>query len=324
MAYFNDYENNLAKQIMSLGESNKGISGLYINFDPSFTSGEQAFDVSYTYDEQKKEGSVDTNYYKVEDYKEDNNDMTWYYDAVKAKKSIWTKPYVDPSVDNLNMISYTMPIYSNNELIGVVGVDISFEELKKIILSTEVYDTGNAFLLSDDYSFIVDKSKTSEDKLSTIDNGKYKYIADEMKTNKSSIIEVSYEGKQTLIGYYKMDNGQIIGVNVPSSEVFKSLNSLKYIIIIVIIIGELISILIAFYIGKRISKPIEECSHQMNILAKGDFTQQISEKYLKMNDEIGLLARSTKSMQEGIKNLIKNVQNESNTCEEAVENVRVV
>ncbi|MBE6068367.1 MAG: methyl-accepting chemotaxis protein [Clostridium lundense] len=155
-----------------------------------------------------------------------------------------------------------------------------------------------------------------------MDNGIYKYITDEMKNNKSSTIEADYEGKPTLMSYYRMDNGQIVGVSVPESEVFKSLNMLIYIIVSVILIGVLISILIAFYIGKRISKPIEECSKHMNILADGDLTQQISDKYLKMNDEIGLLVRSTKSMQEGIKQLIKNVENEANICEEAVENVK--
>jgi methyl-accepting chemotaxis protein len=257
----------------------------------------------------------------LEDYKEDNEDLDWYYNPIKAKKGVWSDIYED-SVSKVNMISYTMPIYSNNELIGVVGIDISFENLKKLILSTKVYDTGNAFLLSDDYDFLVDKRKTSKDNFATMDNGKYKNIIDEMKKNKSSVIETNYEGKQTLIGYYRMDNGQIVGVNVPSLEVFKGLNTLMYIIVSVILIGLLISMLIALYISRRISKPIEECSQHMNILAKGDLTQQISEKYLKMNDEIGSLVRSTKSMQEGIRNLIENVQNESSICQEAVENVK--
>jgi methyl-accepting chemotaxis protein len=320
--YFNNYENSLANQINSLGESNTGIIALYINFNPSFaSSGNQGFDVSYTYDEKQKQGSVDTNYYKVTDYKEDNKDMVWYYNAVRAKKGVWIKPYRDPSESDTEMISYTMPIYSNNQLIGVVGIDMSFEHLEKLILSTKIYDTGNAFLLSDDYSFIVDKSKTSKDNFSTMDNGKYKYITDEMKNNKSSITEVNYEGKQTLLAYYRMDNGQIIGIKVPSSEVYKSLNRLEYIIVLVILIGEVISILIAIYIGRRISKPIEKCSQYMNVLANGDLTHQVAEKYLIMKDEIGVLARSTKLMQEGIKNLIKNVENEANTCEEVAKNV---
>jgi len=320
-SYVNNYLKELGNVIKNIADSNKEIAGLYVNFDPKLTSGSTCFDVAYLYDQNKKKGIINTNSYDFEDFKEDNEDLDWYYNPIKAKKGVWSDIYVD-SVSKVSMMSYTMPIYYNNKLIGVAGVDISFDTLKSLILATKVYDTGNAFLLSDDYSFLVDKNKTDEDNLSTMDNGIYKYITDEMKNNKSSTIEADYEGKPTLMSYYRMDNGQIVGVSVPESEVFKSLNMLIYIIVSVILIGVLISILIAFYIGKRISKPIEECSKHMNILADGDLTQQISDKYLKMNDEIGLLVRSTKSMQEGIKQLIKNVENEANICEEAVENVK--
>lgn len=319
--YINDYEIELAKIIKSLGDSNNDIAGLYINFDPKFTSGSKAFDVAYGYDENKKEGTVDNNSYKLEDFKEDNKDLDWYYNAIKAKKGVWSDIYID-SISKESMISYTSPIYISNELIGVVGIDISFEQLKKEILSTKVYDTGSAFLLSNECNFLVDKSKTSKDNLATMDSGKYKYIADQMKNEKTAVIEANYEGKQTLIGYYKMNNGQVMGVNVPSSEMFKSVYLLMYIIIAVILIGGIISILIALYIGRRISKPIEECSRHMDILAKGDLTQQISKKCLKMNDETGLLARAIKSMQEEIKELINSVQNESNICEQSVESVK--
>lgn len=319
--YLNNYENELSGIVKSLADSNEGIVGLYINFDPGFTSGNKGFDVTYTYDESEKEGIIETNVYNLNDYRQDNQDLDWYYNPIKAEKGVWSKIYVD-SVSKVNMISYTMPVYSNNELVGVAGLDMSFESLKKLILSTKVFDTGNAFLLSDDFTFLVDKSKTSEDNLSTMDNGKYKYITDEMKSKKSSVLEVNYEGKQTLIGYYKMDNGQIVGVNVPSAEVLKNLNKIIYVIILVMLIGILISILVALYIGRRISRPIEECSKHMNIIAKGDLSKQVPDKYLKLEDEVGLLTKSTKLMQDGMRNLIKNVQSESDISQNATKYVK--
>lgn len=318
--YMNNYETELISIIKQLGDSNKDIVGLYMNFDPKFTSGNQIFDVAYSYDENTNEGIISANSYELETYNENNKDLNWYYEPVNLKKGVWSNIYVD-SESKVEMISYTMPVYYNNDLIGVAGIDISFNQLKKLILSTKVYDTGNAFLLSDDYNFLVDKSKTPEENFETMEDGRYKNIVDEIKKNKSSVIETDYEGQQTLISYYTMDNGQILGVNVPSAEVFKSLTKLIYIIILVIIIGLVISILIALYLSRRISKPIEACSEHMNVLANGDLTQQIPDKYLKMNDEIGVLVRSTKSMQEGIRTLIENVKNESSICKESVENV---
>ncbi|MCH3963293.1 MAG: cache domain-containing protein [Clostridium sp.] len=61
------------------------------------------------------------------------------------------------SISKTSMISYTEPIYLKNQLVGVAGIDMSFDDLKKLILSTKLYDTGNAFLLSNNYDFLVDK-----------------------------------------------------------------------------------------------------------------------------------------------------------------------
>lgn len=318
--YMDSYQRQLGSIVKSLGDCNEGIVGLYVNFDASFTGGNKAFDTTYIYDDIEKKGAISFDVYQLEEYKEDNEDLSWYYDPIKAEKGVWSDIYTD-SVSNLDMISYTMPLYSSNELIGVAGIDISFEQLKKLILSTKVYDTGYAFLLSEDYDFLVDKSKTAEDNFATMQNGKYKFITDSIENNNNAVIEVNYEGVKTLIAYYRIDNDQIVGVNVPELEVFKSFDTLVYIITSVIIIGLIISLLVALYISRRISKPIEQCSKIMNTFAKGDLTSNISEKYLKMKDEIGLLARSMKSMQQGITDLVKNVRTESNTCIEAVESV---
>ena len=193
--------------------------------------------------------------------------MSWYYNPVKAKEGLWCKPYID-SQSNINMISYTMPIYDNNELVGVVGMDISFESLKKLILDNKIYETGNAFLIDKDYSFIVDKTKTSKDNLSTMENGKYKQIIDEMKNKKSTVIDTNFEGREELVAYYTLANGQVMGVSVPKVEIFKNLSGLIYIIIFITIIVIIFSIIIAMYISRKISRPIEIATKVIDKTAK--------------------------------------------------------
>jgi len=84
--YINNYEKELGDLIKSIGDSNKDIEELYVNFDPKFTSGSKCFDVAYSYDESKKEGILEFDSYKLEDFKEDNEHLSWYYNPVKAKK----------------------------------------------------------------------------------------------------------------------------------------------------------------------------------------------------------------------------------------------
>ena len=291
--YIEGYEEELGKILLAMGEANKNIIGLYFNFDPKFTSGSKAFDEAYSYDESKKQSKLDSNSYQIKDYTESNTALQWYYNGVNSKKGSWTKVYED-SISKVQMISYTMPIYANNQLVGVAGLDISFNNLKNIISSVKAYDTGSAFLLGGDFTYIVDKTKTSKDNLSSVEGGKYKAITDDMSKNSSNIMEANYNGKDSIIGYYKMPSGQIIALNVPKSEVLASENKLLYISIGIIIGGAVISILIALYVGKKMSKPIEMATKIIEKLSGLDLTS--SEENIKImtssKDEIGVMGNS--------------------------------
>lgn len=52
--YMSTYENQLVNLIKSLGDSNKGITGLYFSFDPQFTGGNNTYDIAYSYNDTKK------------------------------------------------------------------------------------------------------------------------------------------------------------------------------------------------------------------------------------------------------------------------------
>ncbi|OAA83048.1 methyl-accepting chemotaxis protein [Clostridium ljungdahlii] len=305
--YMNKYENNIGLLMKSLGENNKNIVDLYINFDPKFTGGHETYDIGYEYDDVKNQGNVKFNLYTLADYKKGDSKMSWYYDPIKLRKGLWSKPYVD-SLRNINVISYTAPIYLNNVLVGVVGADMSFEDLKSLILNTRVYDTGRAFLLSSDYTFIVDKSITSKYNLGTMNGGKYKNVISKIKNNKSSVIEINFEGQKMLFAYYTAYNGQIVGIIVPSKEVLKSLNNTIYTILGAIIIGIIFSTVAALCMGKRISKPIEVATDFITKMAKLDLTKNDCSNLniiISNKNEIGIMGGSLELLR---KELLETVQ----------------
>lgn len=318
--YMLDYENKVKSILGGMGSNNKLIVGLYMNFNPKLTSGDKPYDVAYNYDSKednnttkKKTAYIDSNSYSMKDYREDNEDMAWYYDAIKAGKGIWTDPYID-SISKENMISYTMPIYKSNQLIGVVGLDISFQSLKNIILSTKVYNTGNAFLLNSDYNFIVDKKLSSKYNLRTMKKSKYKYITESMKNNKSGIVYGDFEGNKCVISYYKMNNGQIMCVKVSEAEIFKSLKGLIYIIIAIVILMILMSVIIALYIGKKISRPIEKATTFIRKLSELELNyneQELREVVLNKN-EIGIMGKSLIVMRDKLKGVVEKINDNSN------------
>ena len=322
-SYMNTYESQLSSLMKSLGGSNTGLVGLYMNFDPKFTQGSKAYDIAYDYDEQKKEGEVSNNSYSLEDYKDTNEDLKWYYSPIKAKQGVWSKPYIDSASNNINLISYTMPVYSNNELVGVAGMDISFETLKTLILNTKIYDTGSAFLMDKDYSLLVDGSKKSTDKLDTLENGKYKFITDELKGKRSLVLETNFEGHKQMMGYFTLNNGQIMGVKVLSSEVFKNLNNLTSILLLIIALGIVFSIVIALVIGRKISKPIEVATNFIGKLAKLDLTynDKSLNQMLESKNEIGVMGNSLIKLREELIKVVYELKKDSDEILEYSNNI---
>lgn len=282
--------------LLSLGTVNQDAIALYFNFDPAITGKSGIFDVAYTYDRQTDERMVSLDEYPVEEYQENNEDMSWYYDPIMAGKGVWSAPYVD-SLSNENMISYTMPMYINNTLSGVAGVDISFEYMEELISGTQIYDTGYAFLLSEDGTFMVDKEGYAGENISTIENGKYAGIAAKMKENKSSVESLNWQGEECYWGYYVLDNGLTIVITVPRSEILKNSKTLTLTIAFIVVASLLVSVAVGAIVSRRISAQISSISAVIEKMSRLDFTHVISERERRRKNELGRLAHSMYEMQ---------------------------
>lgn len=71
--------------------------------------------------------------------------MQWYYEIIKQKDGKWSIPHTSYII-NSDVITYLKPIFKDNVLVGVVGVDLKFSDIKNLINGIKVYNTGYASL----------------------------------------------------------------------------------------------------------------------------------------------------------------------------------
>lgn len=73
----------------------------------------------------------------------------WYWQCEQAGKTIITPPYVDATTDEL-VITVSTPVYDkmNNQLLAVIGYDVSIARLAKLVLSSKVLQNGFAYLVT--------------------------------------------------------------------------------------------------------------------------------------------------------------------------------
>ena len=73
-------------------------------------------------------------------------DLGWYYLPLRRHNPTWIGPYVDVNT-NVQVMSYSMPLYVEGKALGIIGMDVDFEYLIHEIRRMSVYEHGFAYLV---------------------------------------------------------------------------------------------------------------------------------------------------------------------------------
>jgi methyl-accepting chemotaxis protein len=309
--YFKNYQESFGPSIQKIGETTKGTYSIYFTSNPDLTG--EVYDVWYA--DEEGDGKFtrianDENY--INKFYQDNEEMDWFYLPIKTGKGVWSDPYVDTDI-NVNMVSYSKAIKKGDKIIGVVGIDISIDNIEKTVENMKVYDTGYAMLLNQKYDFLI-HPKYKEENLKTAENGNFKKIAEQMDKKSFGIIEYQQQGEKKIMGYARLSNGWILALTPPIKEIFEPIKSLEFFIIIISILAILLSIFIGGLLGRSISKPIRAVTELIHQTAEFRLSKEgNTEKLLSYKDETGKMVQSIIGLRETLRQiageLIKTSQN---------------
>lgn len=128
--YQEEYQHKIQPIITNFAEKTFGAMSFYVRFNPKYSPGTSGLFYADTNDDGEFEKQIPTDFSK---YKPDDLEhVGWYYIPIKNKKSTWLHPYYNANI-KANMISYVVPIYKEDETIGIVGMDINFDKFENII-----------------------------------------------------------------------------------------------------------------------------------------------------------------------------------------------
>jgi methyl-accepting chemotaxis protein len=318
--YMNNYQASLEEITKKFGEMTEGGMGGYIYLNPELVNG--------VYGAWYADTANSGNFEKLplgelSEFTPSNEDFLWYYQPIEAGKPLWLEPYIDADL-NIEMISYVVPMYKEETLIGVAGMDINFDNFKNEINNLKVYDTGYVALLDKDFNFLVRPSfkqetqaadavatasvaasTTEKGNLSTDENGSMKFLTDEISKNDYGMREYDYKGLKKFFAYAHLSNGFILTVDVTLDEVLKEMNGLVRLIAILVAIGIIVSIGIALILGKIIAKPITKLTQLINKTAKLDLKYDASYDHLaNYKDETGLMTKAVFEMRAHMREIV--------------------
>ena len=244
-----------------------------------------------------------------------------YYLIPKRTKEI---TLLDPFIYKVDgkdvlMTSFVMPILDKSgNFFGIVGADIDLTSLQNKVNNAKPMG-GYAALITNKGSFaahgldptlitknMVDLNKDEEGNLKKISNGESFHLTAKSTVDGSTTLRM-YE---PLVSQAIDSHWSFISI-IPHSSIYAEYYKLLSIILIVMGILILTVILTVFFLIKRSINPIVATATHLTLLANADFTMEVPEKFLRMEEEIGILSKAMSKMQESIRDIIKGVKSES-------------
>lgn len=242
--------------------------------------------------------------------KTDRDYVGWYYETVENGEAMWVKPYKNKNI-NVYMISYVIPIYKNNALLGVVGMDIKVSELSSIIDSIE-YKDGFAFMASNDGDIIYHKDYpegVSVKHFSPEMRAMARYISPQFAES-GSINQYEMRGEKNRIICSNLDNGMILAVSVPEKEIMRSYKTMKIQTVAIFILVIAVVAVIFWRVMIVIVIPIRDLTKASSRIAKGELNTAIT---YRSDDEIGTLAKGISLMALEIKEYFAYIHSQAYT-----------
>lgn len=253
----------------------------------------------------------------------------WYTSAAPENNPeravVWSPVYVDATGLGL-MVTAAAPIYANgDEFIGVVGIDVTLEDISASIKDTRLLGSGYSFLVDDTGHAIAlpeqgyqdllarspepDEVETDLSEATTV----FAPILDEMMAGSTGFDALEIGGRELFVAYAPLESTGWSLANVVEVEtVLQVMGTLReqmetstrsLVLARILPVGGGILVfmaLIGFLLTNRVSAPVREIAAAAQRIGAGQWDVSLPRVG---NDEIGVLARAFNQMTEQLRDL---------------------
>ncbi len=156
--------------------------------------------------------------------------MGWFWLPYEAGRPIWLDPYYNQN-NNTLMISFVIPLFIENQFIGVVGMDFDYASLIKRIHQIKIFENGFAHLELNGTVIHSGDDHSEED-----------HPHDDASHFKASA---------------ELVNGMTLALFACQSDITKIRHEIAYKIIFTVIVLALVFSLVVFLVVKKVVKPLK-------------------------------------------------------------------
>jgi len=286
-AYMQEYTSDLKSVAVTAANNTDGALAVYVRFNPDFTSPTSGLFWSRTTRSGSFQELTPTDFSTYSPT--DSEHVGWYYIPVNNGAATWMAPYFNQNI-GVEMVSYVIPIYKDNETAGVVGMDIDFSIIEDVVNGTRVYDSGYAFLADSEGQVVCHREIPMGTPMANVDASLIPVAAElENGTTGSSLFSYSWKGKKKELSFRTLRNEMHLAVTAPVAEIDAARNSLILHILTALALISALSVALTVLFTRRLIRPLKELNEAAKKIAEGDLSVTFSNQ---TKDEVGTLADS--------------------------------
>ncbi|MFW5793308.1 MAG: cache domain-containing protein [Bacteroidota bacterium] len=243
---------------------------------------------------------------KIERHLEGDDESSTYYNLKTGKYELFNNPepysYTGKKEDEVLSTNISIPLLTNNEFIGLVGVDIDLSRFQNVILDISPFENSYAFVLSNNLLFVAHPNENNLGEALTSRAPEIYSIPEleeKIKSGEkfSDIIYDQYNQASSYISFAPInlegiDSYWTVGISVPLNAISAEANKDLTISLIIGVLGILIIVVITWLISRKIIIPIKRITKILHDLSKGKINKsmhyniQTGDEFQEMGDAL--------------------------------------
>ncbi|MCR5176025.1 MAG: response regulator [Anaerovibrio sp.] len=277
---------NIQKVFSSVCKTTNMSLGYYFVYDPDLIGKQDGFFFT-----KSPSGKMESHELTViKDYNPDDVEhVGWFTLPKKAQKPIWLEPYFNKNTGHF-MITYVAPIYEDDQLLGIVGMDFDFEALLTLVDQIKFGKSGYAFLKSGNGDIHYHPNDYFANKVhgdSVIDITEAT-IEPNDTTSGNSLIRYQFNDEDYVQSFMTLRCGLKLVLCDNYTEMYKDREDLVALDIIVIVFCGILLLLLFSHYTRRMMQPIKQLTKAIGQLKDGEDDVDIPQN---VSGEIGILAQ---------------------------------
>ena len=267
-----------------------GVKTYYYRIDPAVSSNVKGF----WFVDQNGEGFQEHEVTDITRYDTtDTSALVWFTVPKATGEAVWLPPYITDNLD-VRVISYNIPVYFNEQFVGVIGIELDYTAMAEQVNNITLYENGYAFVTDEDGAIIYHPHMDI-----TTANTVPAILEDFVSP--STIVHYNYEGTEKVAVWMPLINDDRLNVAVPVDEINAGWKKWAFAIVVTFTVLLIIFIIFITRYTSRIIKPLQDLTKVAEQIDEGNYDHNLE---YKGNDEIGVLTRTFSRVTENLKKYI--------------------